>query len=269
MILRCLLLLLGLSVFCFGKAGAQVTPLPNAHAHNDYLHTRPLLDALDQGFTSIEADVLLIDGELFVGHNMPARGQQLPTLKAAYLEPLLKIAKANNGKIYPGYEPPVYLMIDVKTEAGPTYKVLKKQLTEFEEILAAAKEGKLTHKPVRIFLSGNRPVQTVSSEPIQWVGIDGRPEDLGKGYDASFMPVISENYYKVLKWDGAGSIPVNEREKLEKMAKQAHNENKKLRLWASPDNENTWKTLLDAGVDLINTDQLKGLHDFLIEYKAE
>ena len=27
------------------------TPLPQAHAHNDYEHERPLLDALEQGFT--------------------------------------------------------------------------------------------------------------------------------------------------------------------------------------------------------------------------
>lgn len=42
----------------------DVTPLPRAHAHNDYEHARPLLDALDHGFTSVEADVWLVDGEL-------------------------------------------------------------------------------------------------------------------------------------------------------------------------------------------------------------
>src|SRR5262249_1980163 len=33
------------------------TPLIHAHAHNDYEHTRPLFDALDQGFCSVEADI--------------------------------------------------------------------------------------------------------------------------------------------------------------------------------------------------------------------
>ena len=41
-------------------------PLANAHAHNDYEHDRPLLDALDEGFTSIEADVFLVEGQLLV-----------------------------------------------------------------------------------------------------------------------------------------------------------------------------------------------------------
>ena len=37
-------------------------PLAQAHAHNDYEHDRPLLDALEHGFTSVEADVWLVDG---------------------------------------------------------------------------------------------------------------------------------------------------------------------------------------------------------------
>jgi hypothetical protein len=269
MFMKSFLVILCFSTFYFGKAYAQVVPLPHAHAHNDYLHTRPLYDAIGQGFTSIEADVLLIEGELYVGHDMPAEGQQLPTLKAAYLEPLLEIVKGNKGQIYPGYGQPVYLMIDVKTEAALTYKVLKKQVTDFQEILVADKEGKLTKGSVRIFLSGNRPTQLVYNEKVKWMGIDGRPEDIGKGYDASFMPVISENYFKVLQWDGTGAIPSEEREILEKLIEKVHREGKKLRLWASPDNENTWKTLLDAGVDLINTDQLEGLHNFMKDYKAE
>jgi len=46
-----------------------IVPLARAHAHNDYLHPRPLLDALDAGFTSIETDVWLVDGDLLVAHD--------------------------------------------------------------------------------------------------------------------------------------------------------------------------------------------------------
>ena len=38
-------------------APGAVIPLARAHAHNDYLHPRPMLDALDAGFTSVEADI--------------------------------------------------------------------------------------------------------------------------------------------------------------------------------------------------------------------
>ena len=43
-------------------------PLGQAHAHNDYYHKRPLVDALSHGFCSVEADVFLKNGKLLVGH---------------------------------------------------------------------------------------------------------------------------------------------------------------------------------------------------------
>src|SRR5712692_10174041 len=46
----------------------RIVPLKHAHAHNDYEHKRPLLDALDHGFCSVEADVFLDGDALLVGH---------------------------------------------------------------------------------------------------------------------------------------------------------------------------------------------------------
>ena len=68
---------------------AAVTPLPNAHAHNDYHHPRPLLDALEVGFCSVEADVYLVGDELLVAHD---REDLVPekNLKDMYLTPLLE-----------------------------------------------------------------------------------------------------------------------------------------------------------------------------------
>jgi hypothetical protein len=51
-------------------------------------------------------------------------------------------------------------------------------------------------------------------------------------------------------------------EKIRTLAQRVHAENKKLRLWAIPDNEEAWGVLLDAGVDLINTDQLEALNAY-------
>ena len=47
---------------------AAPKPLGQAHAHNDYYHKRPLLDALSHGFCSVEADVFLKNGNLLGGH---------------------------------------------------------------------------------------------------------------------------------------------------------------------------------------------------------
>ena len=55
------------------RRSRQSEPLPPAHAHNDYEHRRPLQDALDRGFNSVEADVWLVDGEL-LRRPRPGRG---------------------------------------------------------------------------------------------------------------------------------------------------------------------------------------------------
>ena len=69
-----------------------IEPLLQAHAHNDYEHERPLLDALAQGFTSVEADVHLIGKKLLVAHN--ARDIQADkTLQSLYLNPLRDIIR--------------------------------------------------------------------------------------------------------------------------------------------------------------------------------
>lgn len=255
----CLLLLFA------GTLKAQVVPLPHAHAHNDYRHERPLLDALSHGFTSIEADVLLIDGELYVGHDMPQGSHTLPTLKDAYLEPLSRIVHNHRGQVYPDFGGDFYLMIDIKTEAEATYQLLKQQLAAYQSMLSFAENGQYHPGAVTVFLSGNRPIVTLRKESTRMVGIDGRPEDLGKNYASDLMPVISENYYKVIRWNGEGEIPAADYQKLTELTAKAHAEGKKVRLWASPDQENAWATLKKAGVDLINTDRLAELKEYLLK----
>ena len=93
--------------------------------------------------------------------------------------------------------------------------------------------------------------------------MDGRPEDLTAFHPASRMPVISENFNKVCRWNGQGQMPEAEFLKVKTLADQTHAQGKKLRLWAIPDQPNAWATLLQAGVDLINTDRLADLGVFL------
>jgi len=77
-----------------------IKPLIHAHAHNDYEHTRPLLDALDHGFCSVEADIYLVEDKLLVAHNRrDAKPER--TLQALYLDPLRERVKRNGGRVFP------------------------------------------------------------------------------------------------------------------------------------------------------------------------
>src|SRR5436309_14120287 len=101
----------GPAVPCQADEPATVKPLPRAHAHNDYEHARPLLDALDHGFCSIEADVWLVEGKLLVAHDRN-KVKAERTLQTLYLEPLRERARVHGGRVYRA-GPGAALLVDV------------------------------------------------------------------------------------------------------------------------------------------------------------
>ena len=111
-------------LFAYATA-AQVKPLANAHAHNDYEHASPLLDALAQGFTSVEADVHLAGNELYVSHDAPRGLDSARTLKMLYLNPLRERVRQNAKRVYPGYDGVFRLMVDFKTNGEATCATLR------------------------------------------------------------------------------------------------------------------------------------------------
>ena len=128
-------LVAGLAFLCLSSLsqGAEPVPLIHAHAHNDYEHKRPLLDALDHGFCSVEADIYLVDGQLLVAHD---RSKVKPerTLQALYLDPLRERVKKNGGRVYPG-GPECTLLIDLKPRWQTIYPVLRDTLTNYADML--------------------------------------------------------------------------------------------------------------------------------------
>jgi len=251
---------------------ADRTPLRRAHAHNDYEHDRPLYDALDHGFTSVEADIHLVDGQLYVAHDsdeiMPNR-----MLRSLYLEPLSRRIAQNAGRVYPN-GPQFTLFIDIKTEAVTTYKVLSKMLAEYESIFTTFDSNGRTDKAVVAIVSGNRHASLMESEAIRYAGCDGRLEDLESDAPASLIPVISDNWTKHFSFNGTGSMSAKERRKLKKIVEIAHKKGRRVRFWATPDKpsrarQTLWQELLASGVDLINTDDLQGLQQFLLQQKSK
>ena len=237
-------------------------PLPRAHAHNDYEHPRPLFDALDRGFCSVEADIYLTPDGLLVAHDRkdlkPGR-----TLQKLYLDPLRERVKANGGRVHAG-GPPFWLLIDVKTGAEDTYAALDKVLAGYADILSATRDGKFERKAVTVVLSGNRAKDTIARQKVRYVGIDGRPEDLDSDAAADSLPWISANWGLQFRWRGDGPMPAAERAKLKDYVEKAHKKGRLVRFWATSESEAVWTELLAAGVDFINTDKLGELQKFLL-----
>jgi glycerophosphoryl diester phosphodiesterase len=245
----------------------QATPLQQAHAHNDYEHKRPLADALDHGFASVEADVWLVDGQLLVAHD---RDQVQPgrTLESLYLSPLEARRRMNAGTEYPGWNGYFQLLIDVKSDAGPTWQAVDQVLREHPNLMTTFTPSE-THKgAVTAVISGNRDKDAMLAQPKRYAGYDGRLSDLDSNLPASFMPLVSDNWTNNFTWDGNGDMPAAEEQKLRDIVTRAHQHGYRVRFWATPDNpgparDRLWSKLRQVGVDQINTDDLDGLQRFL------
>ena len=263
---RVLTILVAVSSGCMATSsllGQQqaVVPLPQAHAHNDYHHKRPLLDALDHGFCSVEADVFLVDGQLLVGHDRSELTAQR-TFESLYLAPLAERIRANGGRVYAD-GPPVTLLIDIKTNGPSTWPVLHEALARHAKMFTRVEEGSVVEGAVTAVISGNRPFKEVKGMSPRYAGIDGRLSDLDSDVPMHFMPLISDHWFRHFKWDGKGSMPEKERKRLLNIVKRVHASGRRLRFWAAPDIEPMWRELHTAGLDMINTDDLDGLSRFL------
>lgn len=240
------------------------TILRGAHAHNDYEHPRPLLDALELGFASIEADIHLIDGTLFVAHDAedvkPER-----TLESLYLDPLRDHISRNGGRVYEGGEP-LLLLIDIKTEAEATYHALRRVLSRYSNILTAFAGSRTYEGPVTVVISGNRPRAMMREQAIRFAAYDGRLTDLARhaSEPRSFIPLVSSNWEAVSRWQGDGPIPPQDRARLRELVAEAHGQRRLLRFWGTADRVAVWTELREAGVDLIGSDDLGALRRFLL-----
>ncbi|MBK8975771.1 MAG: hypothetical protein IPM29_07580 [Planctomycetes bacterium] len=243
---------------------AQVTPLPRAHAHNDYEHDQPLLDALAHGFMSVEADVHLVGDELLVAHD---RDRCVPgrTLRALYLEPLAERVRRNGGRVYAGGPSELQLLIDFKTGGEATWRAVARELAAYAPMLSRFRSGAPREpRAVLAVLSGAAPAELVLAEPDRLCGLDRWFDDAERSGDANACPLISARWGSQFQWHGAGAFPAAERAKLVALCARAHAAGRRIRFWAVPDRPVVWRELLAAGVDWLNVDDLAAARDFLL-----
>ncbi len=251
-----------LSVSVLGL-GAEPVPLVHAHAHNDYEHKRPLLDALDHGFCSVEADVFLVDGQLLVAH---VRSSVKPgrTLQALYLDPLRERVKQNGGHVYPG-GPEFTLLVELKSDWHTSYPVLRDIMKQYAGMLTTFQAGMQKTNAIRVIITGHRAKEMFDGEAIRYASMDGDLADLDSGAPADVIPWISSYWGQSLKWRGSSPISEAEQRKLKDIVAKAHQQGRRVRFWGAPDKPAFWAEMLADGVDLINTDDLDGAQTFLLK----
>jgi hypothetical protein len=268
MSLSCLWAVVGL-VSALASRAAEApssSPLPQAHSHNDYEQKRPLLEALDHGFCSVEADVYLVDGRLWVAHDRKDLKADR-TLKSLYLDPLAERVRNRTG-IFADPKTRLMLLVDVKGQGAEVYERLKTELDPYAPMLTRFRDSGVVTGAVTVVLSGDRAWDLARADRERWCALDGRMSDLTNAAPAalapaSLVPLVSESWRTLFRWDGEGEMSAAEKERLRGLVSQAHAQGRKIRFWALPDRPEAWKVCQEAGVDLINTDKIPALAAFL------
>jgi alkaline phosphatase len=258
-VLRSTILFLILSfVFLTGFGQERKYSVSNAHAHNDYNHPLPFFTAYGAGFGSIEADVFLRNGQLYVAHDTAGIDPER-TLESLYLDPLDKAIKKNRGHAYPDKRKRLLLLVDLKTAAEATLDVLLQILQRYENLTSCP--------TLKIVITGNQPAASQLISYPSYICFDGRLDRSYTGDALKKITLFSEDFRNYSSWKGEGVLDPAEMKKLKQAIARAHEQHRPIRFWAAPDLPRAWLQLMELHVDYLNTDKIAGLSSFL-EKKA-
>lgn len=192
------------------------------HSHNDYYQPRPLIDALESGMGSIEADIFYVEQpfvdlegqerairELYIAHdweevegNVPGFARTKGTLTELYLDPLWEIFLETGG-IYP--QGTLLLHADFKTDTETTWRVLESTLRNYPGLFTAfdLESRTVIPGPVTVYTNAEPSREVLGEYAVIHSTADGRFGDI---FDPAVwespeyterswrMPIISSNF---------------------------------------------------------------------------
>ncbi|KUI67069.1 Altered inheritance of mitochondria protein 6 [Cytospora mali] len=254
------------------------------HSHNDYWRQVPFYSALSVGAVSIEADVWLYNGTLFVGHETSALTTER-TFDSLYIQPILSVLEAQNpnssfvsgttknGVYDTSSSQTLYLFVDVKTDGATTFPVVIKALEPLRDAgyLTTFNGTGVTSGPVTVIGTGNTPlnqVQGVEPRDYFWDAPIPTLDTTFSNITSDVSPIASTDF-AVQFPDVRGNQGFNDTQLalLKSQVAAAHAKGIAVRYWDQPGwpigtRNSIWRTLWDNGVDLLNVDDLEGAANF-------
>ncbi|MFY0255031.1 alkaline phosphatase [Chitinophaga sp. 30R24] len=246
-------------VILTANAQAQIKTytMAQAHSHNDYERTTPFYAAASLEFGSVEADIHLKNGELYVAHDSDAI-QSFRTFKEMYLNPIVRQFTLYNGKPYASGAP-LQLLIDLKTAGIPTLQALQEMLRPYRQYF----DRSINPHAVKVVISGNLPPVTAWAKFDTMFFFDGRPDGVYPTELQSRIAMVSVDFHDYCNWNGKGTITPAEMVKVKEVVQQVHQQGHPFRFWGAPSSRSCYYKLMDLGVDWIGTDYPEELYDVL------
>jgi alkaline phosphatase len=223
----------------------------NAHSHNDYLNATPFYLAFNNGFNSIEADVFPVDGVLYVAHNK-VDIQLQNTLQNLYINPLLHKFVSDSAR-------KLRLLVDIKEKYEISLPLLIKELEPLKKYFSTLEKPNY----LTIIITGDRPPPAAYKDYPNFIFFDDDLKLLHTAKEWCRVALVSLPFYKISVWNGKDSLGSKDKEAIHHIIDSVHTAGKPIRFWAAPDTEASWKWQMKLGADLIGTDKINELGNFL------
>ncbi|THH11614.1 hypothetical protein EW145_g544 [Phellinidium pouzarii] len=246
----------------------------------------PLLDALSLGVASVESDVWLINGTLFVGHELAAL-TDVRTFASLYVDPLVQIVEGENpqneftlnqtslnGVFDMDGTMPLQLLVDIKTDGVEALPFILEALEPLRSrgFLTTFANGTITPAPILVIGTGNSPLEQVKELSPRDYFFDAPLDQLTNAtlnttWDVTLSPIASCDYGTAVGWSGIGNITDAQRSAILTLVSDAHARGIKARFWDTPGwpinaRTNVWVELMNDGSDWLNADDLEAASSF-------
>ncbi len=229
----------------------------DAHSHNDYKNSIPFYRAYNAGFGSIEADVFALNGQLMVAHDekeiTPSR-----SLKLMYIDPLVIKLKNDTAR-------KLRLLIEIKKDYKVTLPLVITELKPLSKYFSyPGHAGRLS-----IVMTGKVPPGAVMLNYPAWLNFDVDHITDFTSQQLTKIALVSVPFSRYSKWKGAGEIDQQSVNRLTGIIDSVHAAGKKIRFWDEPDTKTCWAELIRLNTDVIGTDHINELANFLNKKEYE
>ena len=255
------------------------------HSHNDYWRPLPFYSALSVGAISVEADIWLYNETLHIGHEVQALTEER-TFDALYVQPILDILnKMNPEPVFPveavttkngvfdtDSGQTLYLYVDFKTDGEETFPYVVDALEPLRSAgyLTTWDGDNVVEGAVTVSCTGNAPLERFLGKEKRDVFYDARfPEIRSPKSQITYgVSVTSQDDFTAVFGEvRTQSFNDTQRELMKKQITAAHDLGLITRYWGLPawpigTRNAVWRMLWDAGVDLVNVDDVDGAADF-------
>jgi alkaline phosphatase len=246
-LLTALLLNMGMAA----SAQIKAYTVADAHSHNDYKNNIPFYRAYEKGFGSIEADVYAVNGRLMVAHDKKEISAKR-SLKILYIDPLIE--KFNRDP-----QRHLRLLIEIKEDYKAILPLVISELKPLEKYFAYdGHPGRLS-----IVMTGAVPPAAVMPNYPDWISFDVDHLDGFTAAQWKKIGLVSFPLSKYVHWNGKGVFNTEEIKRIKGGIDSVHNAGKKVRFYETLDTKSSWLAMLRLGVDVIGTDDIEGLGNFL------